>query len=100
MKRLQLMLVLAVVLLGLLAAPALAAPQVSVQPWPPSNVAILLPLFPFPGEWAMSTNSPGVPGKDVLLYQASDPTTDYAAVPNEHPDLSLQSDPPPQRRFG
>jgi hypothetical protein len=95
MKRFLLAIVLAAALFGLLASPALAAKPVSVVPYPPTNVPVLIPVFPLNGEWALfggaaGSPTPGVPGVDGFLYQAADRNVSYPSEPNAWPDVAYR----------
>jgi hypothetical protein len=70
MKRLLLVVVLAVVLLGLLATPALAG-QTAPASYPPTNVPMMLPAFFDTGLWVEYTDPTQDPNENVVFHQAS-----------------------------
>ena len=72
MKRLGLIVVLAVALVGLLATPAFAGKTVPGS-YPPTNIPIIVPQFG-PGVWVYATS---LQMSDISIWQASDSTGDF-----------------------
>lgn len=73
MRKVLSLLGLAVLLLGLMAVPALASPNVSDEPGPPASVPILLPAMGVPGLWAYGEEAWPEPNESLSVYEASGP---------------------------